>query len=565
MRKIAASLLRKVLYDQSGQILPWMAVGMTAFLGIAGLTIDVGNAYVVRGQLRNSTNAAALAAAGVVYNTSKTDNATAYATNYSSKASGDQNYNSRFGTVTTTVTPLCLNMLIGGSGCVASSSNADPTCLFVLCNAVRVTQTASVPTYFMKVFGYNSLTVSATATASMLSVAQPWNVAVVIDATGSMATNDSDCGGVTEFQCAMNGVQALLAAVNPCAGGASTCTTDTASLRVALFSFPNVSTDTVGDDSTNCAGTPTYEVYSLPLAGATSYSPPTYTQTTTTTTGSGKNSSSSKTTQTWTATYKIVDFSSDYYQPSASNGLNSKSALVQAVTGCMSPITQGSSGPGGLSGVSAGGITYYAGAIYAAQAALVAEQTAYPKAKNAIIFLSDGQANLVTTSDFPTTYTTTTTPQWGGTTTTTTIANSITSGSGYSALGGNGAGLYPDSVDECQQAIMAASAATAAGTTVYSVAYGSEQSGCTSGSGGTDTTLVAKGTYNVPVSLLTLTPCVAMEDIASTLDTFYSDYNQTGSGSTCQDASHEVTSLKGIFLSIAATFTTPRLLPNNAQ
>jgi hypothetical protein len=55
-----------------------------------------------------------------------------------------------------------------------------------------------------------------------------------------------------------------------------------------------------------------------------------------------------------------------------------------------------------------------------------------------------------------------------------------------------------------------------------------------------------------------------MENIASSLNTFFSDYNQSGSGSTCQDASHPTVSLNDIFQAIAATFTTPRLLPNNA-
>jgi hypothetical protein len=55
-----------------------------------------------------------------------------------------------------------------------------------------------------------------------------------------------------------------------------------------------------------------------------------------------------------------------------------------------------------------------------------------------------------------------------------------------------------------------------------------------------------------------------MENIASSLGNFYSDYNQSGSGSTCQDASHTVTSLSDIFLSIASSFTQPRLIPNDA-
>ena len=44
----------------------------------------------------------------------------------------------------------------------------------------------------------------------MQGSSQPWNVAIVIDSTGSMATVDSNCGSLTEFQCALSGVQALL-------------------------------------------------------------------------------------------------------------------------------------------------------------------------------------------------------------------------------------------------------------------------------------------------------------------------------------------------------------------
>jgi hypothetical protein len=142
---------------------------------------------------------------------------------------------------------------------------------------------------------------------------------------------------------------------------------------------------------------------------------------------------------------------------------------------------------------------------------------------------------------------------------------------GYSATGANGAGIYPDWQDQCQQAIVAAHyAATYPGapTTVYAVAYGAENTGCTNGwsVGLTDTTYVARGAYNVSVSIPGLIPCTTVEDIASSLQTFYSDYQQSGSqvDRNCVDDSHTVTSLSEIFQSIAASFTTPRLLPNDA-
>jgi hypothetical protein len=57
-----------------------------------------------------------------------------------------------------------------------------------------------------------------------------------------------------------------------------------------------------------------------------------------------------------------------------------------------------------------------------------------------------------------------------------------------------------------------------------------------------------------------------MENIASSLQYFYSDYLQSGSGisNSCVDNSHSVTALVEIFQSIASNFSTPRLLPNNA-
>ena len=538
-----SSFFRRMMANECGQVLPWIAATVSAFLAVGGgLGLDLGRAYVVRATLQNYANAMALAAAGEVYNTSALNNATAYATDYSA-SKGDENYSSGLGTVTPTVTQVCLNILLpSGSTC----STGSPA------NAVKVSETATIPTFFMKLFGVPTLTITANATASMQGQAQPWNVAIILDATPSMATTDANCGGVTEFQCAANGIQALLASTDPCPPGTTSCANTNANFHVSLFSFPDVSTSTASND-TGCRGSSgsggvwggannaDLMIYTLPLAAATSYTPITYQ-----TSGSHP--------QSWTASYQITygasdadanGFVSDYYQPTASSGLNPSSSIVKAVSGCMQPNFRVGSAPD-LEYNYSGGITYYASAIYAAQAALVAEQKLHPGAQNAIIFLSDGQANLVTSADFPTAYT----------------ANP--SSSGLNTL--TTTGYYPSMKDECQQAIMAAQTATDAGTTVYGVAYGSEQSGCNTGSGATDTTLIASG-RNQSFNLSSLTPCVTIENIASSLNYFYSDYNQSGGGvdTTCVDNSHTVSSLQAIFLSIGATFTEPRLLPNKAK
>jgi hypothetical protein len=346
-------------------------------------------------------------------------------------------------------------------------------------------------------------------------------------------------------------------------------------------------------DEINCSGSPAtwtdYSAqpiaapYTLPIPGAALPGAPNATYMTYTTT-----SAATTPNKTWTATYQVTPFVSDYYAPTNSSGLNPSSNLVKAVgygstSGCLT-YTFGIWGTGSGSGF---GNTYYAGAIYEAQAALAAEQALYG-GRNALIFLSDGQANAGYYSENSSAYGTANSsnqfaksyefpmgpagsevgptstnpsdpvpPYYTPATTSTTY--------GYNVLGANGKGKYPDWFDQCQQGITAAQYATNQGTTVFSVAYGSEDSGCNSGwsVGLTDTTLTATGA-NASFTLSQLTPCIAMENIASSLGTFYSDYNQSGSGSSCQDNSHSTVSLQDIFQAIAATFTTPRLIPNNA-
>lgn len=539
MKTTIVSFVWKALHDQRGQVLPWVALGFVGMLGMGGLTVDVGRAYVVHAQLQNYANAAVLAAAGLVYNTSSTNNATTEATTYSG-SSGDENLNPSLGTVTTTVRTLCLNSL-QPAGTTCPSSSPPP-------NAVRVVEKTTVPTYFMKLFGVSQLSVSASATASMQGQAQPWNVAIIIDASGSMSTVDSNCGSnVTEFKCAMNGVVAMLGSTNPCKSGATSCTNAQANFHVSLWAFPEVSTATVTkENACSSYSTPAFLIYALPPTNLSAYTPIEY----------WDNSNHSN---TFTGTYEVTPintgdgdangFVSDYYNPTTSNGLNTSSSIVKAITKCMKPISQQGSGTGGLNGANSGGITYYASILYAAQAALKAEANLNPGTNNAIIFLSDGQANVMAaTADLPTASTFTAVPSTAG-------LNTLT-----------GTGYYPDTNDECQQAIIAAQAATTAGTQVYSVAYGSEQSGCYSSNGSngnTDSTLIATG-KNQAFTISQLTPCVTMENIASSLNNFYSDYNQSGSGSTCQDSSHTVSSLADIFLSIASSFTQPRLIPNTA-
>jgi hypothetical protein len=205
-----------------------------------------------------------------------------------------------------------------------------------------------------------------------------------------------------------------------------------------------------------------------------------------------------------TPTYQIVGFSGDYRTSDTAASLSTSSNIAitaGAKTGCT-----------GLQAIGGEG-TYYAAVIYAAESLLVTQQAAYPGTSNALILISDGEAQAAAAA-LP-----------GASTT---------------------SGVYPSTVQQCHQAITAAQWAAqqgVGGTRVYAVAYGAESSGCT-----TDTKP-------------TITPCQTMQQIASSPAYFYTDYTSSSSG--CVSASQPTTNLQQIFTDIGGDFTVARLIPDN--
>jgi hypothetical protein len=290
--------------------------------------------------------------------------------------------------------------------------------------------------------------------------------------------------------------------------------------QVAIFTFPNVTQGTA-NDAYNCSGTnPTVPVYSFPTYNSTTYA-------------GGYSSGSS------TATYEITPFLSDYKATNSGTTLVTSSNVVMT-TG--SGMKSGSSCPG--MGAPGGDGTYYAGVIYAAQAALTqqaaSETSSNPnlQVSNVMIILTDGEANASSSKMASKTVSGATVnynnpwPTGGGAT------SSITN--------------YPSALDQCQQAVAAANYAKSQGTQVYTIAYGSESSGCTTDSTGPQPNI---------------TPCNVMAQMASPNTTktvyFYSDYQQSGSSSTCVSPGSAVTSISGIFQQISTNMLTVRLLPES--
>jgi Flp pilus assembly protein TadG len=511
MNCLRASFLGRLLGDERGQVLPLMTFFIMSLLGMGALALDFGRAYVSFHQLQTSTDAAALAGAEQLPAATAVTTANAY-----SAGSGDKNAYNWMSGVSVTVTAKCLSTLTSqGLPCVSPES----------ANALQVSESFNVPTYFARLFGINQIPISWTSTASMSGAGStPYNIVIIADSTQSMNDTDSDsqCNN-TRFICALSGIQTLLESngVAPCTSvyqaAHGNCGTATAGSNgagnvtspvdeVALFTFPNVTTATVANDYSCGASNPTIATeYQYPVHNDTTYAPPgpaaSYIL------GSGGTGDSS-----YNSTYQVVGFSSDYRTSDTTTTLNPASHLVMAIGGKTSCASM--TAIGGLG-------TYYAGVLYAAQAALDAERASSGRSlsQNAIIIISDGDATSSQT-------------QMGSTT------GGATSG-----------GSYPSWVDECGQAVTAAQYAASQGTRVYVVAYGAEASGCT-----TDTSGAYAGD----------TPCTILEDMASSPAYFFSDYTQSGSStdSACIAAAASTSNLATIFQYIAGSLTASRLIPN---
>ena len=495
------SLLR-LLKNEEGQVLPWMMLLTVLFLGMAGLTVDLGHAYVAYRELQGSTDAAALAGAYAMGQGGATQ-ATVYAavcayssnTDSSSTSCGSVLGNNRTPNLpSVSVTPLLQ--------CVSASyvSVTCPEAPVGNKNVIQVTQTATVPTYFIQAlaaFGVNtakSLTLNATSSATVSGSTPPVAVAILIDTTGSMGQpfSPKQSCGAAPINCALGGVQTLLAQVPTCAQTDPATGTCTKNNYVGLFTFPAVDATTVSADTTcNSKTVPkvvayTYATEPLPNDGVNwnSWTAPT----------SG-------------ATYEIAGFS-DTFNTGQTSGSGTGYDLSTS-----SPVAA-AAGAGSCTGMQAkgGAATYYAGAIETAQAALMAQVNGDTSIQKIMIILSDGAAN---SSD---------------------ISSPTKGGSATISLD------YGSETNECQQAIWAAQNATAMGTTVYTIAYGSEATGCTTDKSGPQPNIA---------------PCQTMQQMASTPSDFYAE---AGSASLC---GAPAATLPQIFSGIVTSFSKGRLIPNS--
>jgi Putative Flp pilus-assembly TadE/G-like/von Willebrand factor type A domain len=452
---------------QDGQVLPLVAVCLVALVGLAAIVVDIGRVYVAQQQLKSAVDSAALAAGQHLPNATNAYNA---AVSYSG-AAGDKNALGGTGVTagSPTVTFECVshapNYASGSCPTDTSNTNCQPSGAqspqpsgATTCNAIRVTETATVKTTLGSLLFPRGFTISASTTAAARGgQVHPLNVEVILDNTESMSQSCSaTVTGISnpeKIDCAKSGVQALLQALWPCNSTLASCGVATANSggqlganvaapvdEVGVLVFPaitgNPPSATIMNKEVDCnSGSsftttyPTYTPYTYPAAIplGDQY-----------------------------LGYQAVGLSSDYRPSVANTTLNSTTSnVVEGVDWGQCP---GGTYPGGnyygLKDIGGQG-SYLAGSITEAQHLL--NVNARPGTTNAIIVLSDGQLN------DPKTFT---------------------------------------DNNPCTSAIGAATQAKAAGTTIYAIAYGSNGTRC-------------------PDTSNSYTDVQTMQDIASGTETFY--------------------------------------------
>jgi Flp pilus assembly protein TadG len=568
MSRFIAQFLRRFLREQVGQSAVVVAVTITAITAVAATSVEVGHVYYAYQQLVESTNQAALAGAQAM-STALTSTASSGAytlavtdavKQYSSVA-GQLNASSFLqNDAIATQTSFCSTTMENSPFYVSCQVPPGGSAGY---NAIKVVQSAKVNLWFGGLVGMSSMNLVATSTAAMKGAANtPYNLAVIMDTTGSMAQTihgDKNCT-TSQISCAVAGLEAMLNQMDPCELNTA-CTADTVD-NVALFVFPAIAANSTANYHSDYCGSGMATVpYNFINVTPGWVDPATNLQDGLDMEGSKSNPNSNA------GAYGIIPFNT-IYKANDTAGLTLSSALAEAVAASGSGCS-GLSAPGGQQ-------TYYAQVIYTAQEALAVQQANNPASKNVMIILSDGDATACAVNANPAAGCGTNPPAQivadnnptcalavktagnclNGTGTATTNPATTVNGVNY----GYNSPTYPSVLGECGQAVQAAQLATAAGTTVYTIGFGSETSGCASDGTYTINSGSTDGAEAWPGGSNPKTPCNAIAAMASNKNTFYS--NASGGCPAITTANQDFTSLVDIFDAITTGLTSPRLIPN---
>lgn len=320
-----------MLSGERGQALVLVAASMVTLFGFLGFVVDVGRVLAARRQLQASSDMAASAGALGIITTTGNTNAAALATARTYGAeTGQKNAAANLTGVTLTASVECTNAIAQAlTGVNCTSSTQPPTTMVV-------TQTATINTWFARLVGRNSFSLSATAKAGAKAGGlPPLDIQIVVDTTASMAG--------TDINNVKAGIRTMLTQLWPCPAG-QTCSSTNAIDNVGLSIFPGIQSTVVGRE---------YD-----------------------------------TTQNLTSSNVVAYNASPRYEIIALTN-NYKTSPTSALVTNVNLYYASAANPGGLE--TPGGVgSYFAGAITDAQTKLVANGRA--SARNVIIFLSDGDA-----------------------------------------------------------------------------------------------------------------------------------------------------------------------------
>ena len=193
---------RRKLRDESGQVLVLAAIAMVVLIALTGFALDVGRAYLVQRQLQAATDAAALAGALELPDSTL---AKQVARDYGPEPAKRNTLRSS-DNATVDIQTKCVTAIV--TGCTPANGEV---------NAISVDTTSNVKTVFAKIVGVDSLTVKARATACSPCSVKPLDIMLVFDRTGSMCqfSNGANDPACTDLRNAREGIETFLRLMNP--------------------------------------------------------------------------------------------------------------------------------------------------------------------------------------------------------------------------------------------------------------------------------------------------------------------------------------------------------------
>jgi len=168
--------IKKFTQSQRGSVMPLVALGIFALVGATGTAIDMGRVQIVQSRLQTALDGAGLAAGASILSTDPNTQALNY-------------FNANF-------PASYLGANVHDWTVTVASDNVT----------INLSVQATVPTTFMKLFGTNSVT--ATATTQITRQTRGMELVLVMDNTGSMAQPAG--GSISKIQAAQTAAASLL-------------------------------------------------------------------------------------------------------------------------------------------------------------------------------------------------------------------------------------------------------------------------------------------------------------------------------------------------------------------